>query len=46
MSGVDYIVIAVCAAFIGLGIYKIRKDKKRGVKCPGCGECGGECLDK
>lgn len=45
MSGVDYIVIVICAAIITLAIYKIRKDKKRGVKCPGCGECSG-CPDK
>ncbi len=39
MSGVDYIVLAVCAVLITLAIYKIRRDKKRGVKCSGCSEC-------
>ncbi len=43
MSTVDYVVIAVIAVIIGLAVYKIVKDKKRGVKCSGCGsscECG------
>jgi len=43
MSTVDYIVIAVVAVIIGLAVYKIVRDKKRGVKCSGCGsscECG------
>ncbi|MFZ7102410.1 MAG: FeoB-associated Cys-rich membrane protein [Peptococcaceae bacterium] len=39
MSTVDFIVIVVVVAVIALAINKIVKDKKRGVKCPGCGQC-------
>lgn len=45
MSGVDFIVLAGIAAVLALAIVKIVRDKKRGVKCPGCGECGGTCCD-
>ncbi|WP_072031803.1 FeoB-associated Cys-rich membrane protein [Acetonema longum] len=40
MSTADVIVIGIIAGILSLAIYKIVKDKKRGVKCPGCGECG------
>lgn len=39
MSTVDFIVVAVVVTIMTLAIRKIVKDKKRGVKCPGCGEC-------
>lgn len=51
MSSVDYVVIAVVAVIIGLAVYKIVRDKKRGAKCSGCGvgcECGcsSECSEE
>nr|WP_291353281.1 FeoB-associated Cys-rich membrane protein [Desulfosporosinus sp.] len=42
---VDFIVIGVVAGLVALAIYKIVRDKKRGVKCSGCGGCSG-CPDK
>ncbi|MBC2722163.1 FeoB-associated Cys-rich membrane protein [Desulfosporosinus sp.] len=45
MSMVDFIVIGVVAGLVALAIYKIVRDKKRGVKCSGCGGCSG-CPDK
>jgi len=42
---VDFIVIGVVAGLLALAIYKIVRDKKRGVKCSGCGGCSG-CPDK
>ncbi|MEL7565273.1 MAG: FeoB-associated Cys-rich membrane protein [Dehalobacterium sp.] len=39
MSSIDFVVIAVIAGLISLAIYKIARDKKRGVKCSGCSEC-------
>lgn len=39
MSTVDFIVLAVVAALIGLAIYKIVRDKQKGVKCSGCSGC-------
>ncbi|HBV85138.1 MAG TPA: FeoB-associated Cys-rich membrane protein [Desulfosporosinus sp.] len=45
MSMVDFIVIGVVAGLLALAIYKIVRDKKRGVKCSGCGGCSG-CPDK
>lgn len=40
MSTADVIIIGIIAAILVLAIYKIIKDRKRGIKCPGCGECG------
>jgi len=45
MSIVDYVVIGVVAGLVALAIYKIIRDKKRGVKCSGCSGCS-ECPDK
>ncbi|MEA4925685.1 MAG: FeoB-associated Cys-rich membrane protein [Syntrophomonadaceae bacterium] len=39
MSTVDFIVIALVTALVVLAIYKIVRDKKRGVKCSGCPGC-------
>jgi len=39
MGPVDIIVIVVIAALVGLALFKIIRDKKKGVKCAGCG-CG------
>lgn len=44
MSTVDYAVIAVLALIIGLAVYKIVRDRKRGVNCSGCSSsCHGGC---
>lgn len=45
MSEVDFIVIAVLVVLFTLAIYKIGRDKKRGVKCSGCSTCS-ECPNK
>jgi len=45
MSTIDFIVIAVIAGLISLAIYKIGRDKKRGMKCSGCNGCC-QCPDK
>lgn len=39
MNPVNLIVLGVITLIIALAVNKIVKDKKRGVKCPGCGEC-------
>jgi hypothetical protein len=39
MSTGDFIVIGVIVLILALAIFKIVKDKKRGVKCPGCDAC-------
>ena len=39
MSAVDFAVLAVVAALVGLAIYKMVRDKKKGVKCSGCSGC-------
>ena len=46
MNPVDYLVIAVIAAIIGLAAFYIHKAKKSGKKCIGCpdsGSCSGNC---
>lgn len=54
MNAVDYIIIAVIAAVLGLAVFAIYKSKKSGKKCIGCpdgccssagGEtsCSGNC---
>lgn len=46
MKLIDYIIIAVVAAVIGLVIFYIYKAKKKGVKCIGCpdgAKCSGNC---
>lgn len=45
MNTADFIVIVVIAIIVSVAIYKIVKDKKRGVKCSGCSG-GCECPDK
>lgn len=44
MNTTDLIVIVVIAVIVSVAIYKIVKDKKRGVKCSGCSG-GCECPD-
>lgn len=48
MSTVDIIVIAIIVGLVSISIYKIVRDKKRGVKCTGCSGCceHSECFDK
>ncbi len=46
MNSVDFIVIAVTAVILALAIYKIVRDKKKGIKCSGCGECCDKLCDK
>ncbi|ADY55832.1 hypothetical protein Sgly_1532 [Syntrophobotulus glycolicus DSM 8271] len=41
MNTGDFGVIAVIAVILVLAVTKIVRDKKKGIKCPGCGEC--EC---
>ena len=46
MNPVDYLVIAVIVAIIGLAAFYVRKAKKSGKKCIGCpdgGNCSGNC---
>ena len=46
MNPVDYLVIAVIVAIIGLAAFYVRKAKKSGTKCIGCpdgGNCSGNC---
>ncbi|MBE6917102.1 MAG: FeoB-associated Cys-rich membrane protein [Ruminococcaceae bacterium] len=46
MNAVDYLVIAVVAVIVGLGIWFIYRSKKKGVKCIGCPDgatCSGKC---
>ena len=42
----NFIVIAVVALVIGLAVFYIRKEKRRGVQCIGCPDsktCSGHC---
>ena len=42
----NFIVIAVVALIIGLAVFYIRKEKRRGVQCIGCPDsktCSGHC---
>lgn len=42
----NLIVIGVVALVIGLAVWYIRKEKRRGVQCVGCPEsktCSGQC---
>ena len=46
MSLIDYVIIAVVVAILGLAAWYIRRAKKKGVKCIGCpsgGTCSGKC---
>lgn len=46
MKLIDYIIIAVVVAVIGLVIFYLYKAKKKGVKCIGCpdgAKCSGNC---
>ena len=50
MQPVDYLLIAVAAAILGLAAWYIIRAKKKGKKCIGCpdgcaskGGCGGNC---
>ncbi len=46
MGLVDYLIIAVLAAVLGLAIWSVYKAKKNGKKCIGCpdsGSCSGCC---
>ena len=46
MKLIDFVILAVIAAIIGLAAWYIRKAKKKGQKCIGCphsGQCGGSC---
>ena len=51
MNAVDYIIIAVIVAVLGLAVFAIYKSKKSGKKCIGCpdscacsgGNCSGGC---
>lgn len=45
MNLADFMVSAVIAIVVSVAIYKIVKDKKRGVKCSGCSG-GCECPEK
>ena len=47
---INYILIAVVAAIVGLAVWYIRKEKRRGIQCVGCPDapscvagCGGCC---
>ncbi|WP_347488172.1 FeoB-associated Cys-rich membrane protein [Desulfoscipio sp. XC116] len=44
MSIVDYLVLAVVALMVALAVFKMARDKKRGVKCSGCSGCS-ECSE-
>jgi len=48
MNTVDFIVIAIIATLVSFAIYKMVRDKKRGVKCSGCSGCceHSGCSDK
>lgn len=35
----DIIIALIILTFVALAIYKIRKDKKNGVRCSGCSSC-------
>ena len=42
----DAIVIAILALLLGVAIFYLYREKKRGAKCIGCPyskECGGKC---
>ena len=46
MNPIDYVIIAVVAAILGLVIWYISREKKKGAKCIGCpagGNCSGQC---
>ena len=42
----NFIVIAVVAVIVGLAVWYIRKEKRKGARCVGCpsgGNCSGSC---
>lgn len=51
MNAVDYIIVAVIVAVLGLAAFAVYKSKKSGKKCIGCpdscacsrGNCNGGC---
>ena len=46
MGPVDYLILAVIAAILGLVVFYIVRSKKKGVKCIGCPDgatCSGKC---
>ena len=46
MKPIDFLVIAVVAVIVGLGIWYLYRAKKKGVKCIGCpdgAKCSGNC---
>jgi hypothetical protein len=46
MNPIDYVVIALVAAIVGLAAWYIIRSKKKGVKCIGCPDgasCNGRC---
>jgi len=46
MKPVDFLILAVIAAIVGLVILYIHRSKKKGVKCIGCpdgAKCSGNC---
>ena len=46
MQPIDYVIIAVIVAIIGLAAFCIYRSKKAGRKCIGCpdsGSCSGNC---
>ena len=46
MKLIDFLLIAVIAAIVGLVIWFIHRSKKKGVKCIGCpdgAKCAGNC---
>ena len=46
MQFVDYLILAVIAAIVGLAIFYIVRSKKAGQKCIGCPDssgCDGNC---
>ena len=46
MNLIDFIIVAIVVAILGLAILYVRRAKKKGVKCIGCpdgGKCSGNC---
>ena len=49
MGPVDYIILAVVLAIVGLAIFYIYRAKKKGQKCIGCPyskTCSGNCHER
>lgn len=46
MQIIDYVIIAVIAAIVGVAAWYVHRSKKSGKKCIGCpdgGSCSGNC---